>query len=180
MSAHLVVLLLDLDAGELVGEVFAVGQRLRIRVRCLFGHGVDRRAAYAFQPDRVGVDRDEQVGLVLPGDPDTVVEAQELVLLARHEHIVAAVGAQPVAQLRGEGQRDVLLHSAATGPAAPPSMPPCPGSMTTVNFWPSRPVLSPRRSLFGVVSVEPVVCACSASASSKARCEADEMSATVR
>ena len=57
------------------------------------------------------------------------------------------------------------------GPAAPPSMPPWPGSMTMVKRWPSRPVLRPRRSLFGVAWVEPVVCACTASASSNAFCE---------
>ena len=100
MSATSMVLFLDLDAGELVGEVFAVGQRLRLGVRRLVGNGVDGRAADALQPDRVGMDRDEEVGLVLPGDPHAVVEAQELVLLARHEDIVAAVGAQPVAQFR--------------------------------------------------------------------------------
>ncbi len=100
MSATSMVFLLDRDAGELVGKVFAVGKRLRLGVRSLVGNRIDGGAANALQPDRVGMDRDEQVGLVLPGDLHAVVEAQELVLLARHEHVVAAVGAQLVAQFR--------------------------------------------------------------------------------
>ena len=75
----LVILFLDVDAGELVGQVFAVGERLRLGIGRLVGHRVDGGAADALEADRVGVDRDEQVGLVLAGDADAVVEAQELV-----------------------------------------------------------------------------------------------------
>ena len=43
------VLVLDVDAGELVGQVFAVGQRLRLGVGRLVGDGVDGGAANALQ-----------------------------------------------------------------------------------------------------------------------------------
>ena len=65
---------LIVDAGQLVGQVLAVGKRLRLGVRRLVGDGVDRRAANALQADRVGMDRDEQVGIVLAGDAHPLVE----------------------------------------------------------------------------------------------------------
>ena len=43
----LVILLLDVDAGQLVGEVLAIGERLRLGVGRLVGNRVDGRAADA-------------------------------------------------------------------------------------------------------------------------------------
>ena len=68
------------------------------------------------QPDRVGMDRDEQVGLVLAGDAHALVEAQELVLVARHVDVVRAVLGELVLQLEREGQRDGLLDRAVRRP----------------------------------------------------------------
>jgi hypothetical protein len=106
---YLAVLLLDFHSGQLVGKVLAVGQRLRLGVGGLVGDRIDRGAADALQVYRVGMDRNEQVGAVLPGNSHTFVEAQELVGFACHEDLVAAAGAKPVTQFGRKRQGDVLL-----------------------------------------------------------------------
>ena len=86
----LVILLLHVDAGERIGEVLAIRRRLGLGVRGLVRDGVDGCAADALAADRVGMDRDEQVGLVLAGDSHPLVERQELVALARHVDVILA------------------------------------------------------------------------------------------
>ena len=174
-----VVVLDDIDAGQLIRQVFAVGKRLRLGVGRLVGHRVDGGAANALQSDRVGMDRNEQVGLVLAGDADAVVEPQEVVGLARQTHVVAAVRLELGLQLIREGQRDLLFDRAVQ-----PLRAAVDAAMAGVDHdgerrWSGNARLCRPDRLLAVV-VEPVVSAWIARAASNSRSEAAAISATMR
>ena len=61
----------------------------------------------------VGVDRDEQVGLVVVGEGGALVERDLLVLVARQEGLQAELVRDRRAQLARDRERDVLLERAA-------------------------------------------------------------------
>ncbi len=89
--------------------------------------GIDGEAAHLLRRrDRVGVDRDEEVGLRRAGDPDPLAERNEDVVVAGHHDPVATFGLERLRQLLGEAEHDFLLGD-PPGAAAPGSMPPWPG-----------------------------------------------------
>ena len=155
------------DARDDVGAVFLVGQRLGLGVGGLFRERVDGGAAGFGAAHRVGMDGDEQIGLVFPRDADPVPERQEPVVRAGHDDVDVAGGFEDLLQLQPIGQHHVLLpascgsrwrrdrcrrgrdrsprgggRQAVCGQAAPPAgpWPRCPGGA-----WASGPLLAPLR-----------------------------------
>ena len=104
------VLGLDVGAADQVGRVLAVGHPARRAARrAVLAEREYRGAARLGVHERVGVDRDEQVGL----DPARLLDA----LVQRHEEVGVAgqhrahvrVRVDPVAQQHRDRQHDVLL-----------------------------------------------------------------------
>ncbi len=70
----------SLLAGDLVREVFALGKVGGQLVGCLVGDGVDGRAADVVLLQRIGMQGDEEAGMVLAGDLHALGKRQEFVL----------------------------------------------------------------------------------------------------
>ena len=71
-------------------------------------------APRAFDLGVVGVHRHEQLGQVALGEFAALVELDEHVGVARHQHLVAPGGGELVAQHEAERQHHVLLHGAVS------------------------------------------------------------------
>src|SRR5690606_32469617 len=93
-----------------VGKVLADGLGRGFGVGSLVGNGVDRRTTHALQPDRIRMDGDQQVGLVLARDANALVEAQEYVPVTRQEDVVFAQIAKRLLQFERESERYGLFE----------------------------------------------------------------------
>jgi len=104
----------QIDAGNDVGLVLVVGEPRGLGVGGVLGQGVDGRPLRLpfLLRQGVGVDGDEQRRAVRPRKAHPVVERDEGVVAARHQHAVLAALLEPVADFAGEGQDDVLLQFA--------------------------------------------------------------------
>ena len=102
------------DARGGVGPVLALGELGGFGVGRLLGIGVDRGPAHlGGRRDRIGVDRHEQVGLGLAGQPHPLGQRHEHVPVAGHPHPVAPPRLQLLDERLGEAEHDVLLEHAA-------------------------------------------------------------------
>ena len=115
------------------------------------------------------MDRNEQVGLVLARDAHTLVEAQELVLLAGQVDIVLAGLGELFLELQRKGQRDRLFDRAVGAFGAAVDAAVAGVDHHREALVADRSAGLPSRSPFFVDAVEPVVCAWSASAWSNLR-----------
>ena len=89
--------------------VLVVGQHLVEHVGGVLVAGIDAGAADFGLLEAVGVERDEDVGLVGARQSDALVEPQEGVVLARQRHVEAAGVDQQFLQLQRKGEDDVLF-----------------------------------------------------------------------
>ena len=124
----------EIDAGDDVGAVFRIGQPLRLGIGGLVGQRVDGRpiggAAAARQ--RIAVDRDEQLRAAVPGQiaPDRQAARKcrpTRVITTRYLPVFSSLSRSMVAN---ESTR--FFSCSPLGAWVPVSMPPWPGSMTTI------------------------------------------------
>ncbi len=101
-----------------IGAVLALGQDLVEDVGGALVAHIDAGAADILLLEGVGVQADEQIRLVLPGEVNALVEGQIGVVVAGQRHVELPRCHQQVAQLQGKGQRDVLFVHAARGAGA--------------------------------------------------------------
>src|SRR5688572_29642090 len=80
-------------------------QGLRFGVGCRIRQGVDGCTANSGAPDDVGMQRQEQVCPVLPGDADTLLEAQKTVAGSGQDDVVA-FAIEPLLELLGKCEDD--------------------------------------------------------------------------
>ena len=106
---HFLVLGLEVDAGNDVSAVFLVGQRLRLRVRGLFGQGVDGGTARITATHSIGMDGDEEVSLVIACHLHALAQREETVVGAGHNNVNRARSLKEALELETEGKDYVLL-----------------------------------------------------------------------
>jgi len=106
-------LMVKIDAGDDVGAVLLCRQRRRLAVGRAFRQGVDRTAPDLRIANRIGMQRNEQVGAGALRDPDPVAQPNEHVAVSDHHHPVASRPAELAAQFARLRQRNVLFPDAA-------------------------------------------------------------------
>ena len=114
---HRIVVARQVHAGDDVGLVFAPRQCAGLAVGAAVIQGIDRRAGGFGIGIGIGMQGDEQVGLVGAADGDTLAQGNGSVVLAGHEHGIAAA-AQLARQLQAFGQRQVFFHQAVDADGA--------------------------------------------------------------
>ena len=104
-----------------------VGSRSGLRGACvgLLERGVNGGARRGRHERRVGVQADEEVGLVVVGHRRPFVERHVVVVLPRQQHADAEPAFDRRLEAAGNGEREIFFFRPA-GPR-PSSSPPCPG-----------------------------------------------------
>ena len=118
-AGQLLVVVLYVHAADQVGLVFLVGQPARSRRGgALFGQHEDGRAARRRLDERVGVDRDEQVGLHLARLFHAHAQRDEEIGVAREHDAHVRLQFQLGFQALGDGQHHVFFAAAAAAHGA--------------------------------------------------------------
>jgi hypothetical protein len=113
-AQHGLVLVAQVGAADEVGRVLAVGHPARSAARrAVLAEREHRRAARVRAHERVGVDRDEEVGLDAARLLDALVQRHEEVRIARHHRAHVRLRVEAVAQHERDREDDVLLARAA-------------------------------------------------------------------
>jgi hypothetical protein len=73
------------DPCNLVGQVLSHRLGGSFGVGRLVGHGVNRRPPNVLQPDRICMDRDQKVGLMLARDADALVQSEKQITVTGYE-----------------------------------------------------------------------------------------------
>ena len=115
---HDIVLGIHLDPDQGIDPVLSRRQHRRLPVAGHIGKRVDRGAADPSHGIGVGVDRDEQIGVGVARPPDALTQRDVFVVVAGHDHVVAAGLRQSVAKLERDAQGDRFLEQAGRADGA--------------------------------------------------------------
>ncbi|ENN85995.1 hypothetical protein RHSP_15790 [Rhizobium freirei PRF 81] len=108
-------LCLSLGSGDPVGVVFTVGHLAGETVRSLVRDRIDSRAADILLLQRIGMQRDEERGVILPGDRHAFGKGEILILVARQKRLDTGLRVQLAGENLRESQRDILFLGRAVG-----------------------------------------------------------------
>ena len=107
--------IVEIDPADQVGFVLTLREPARRGTRrAAIGQGENRRTARRRRRERIGVQRDEQVGLDAPGFLDPRIQGDVVVVVAGQHRAHSGLGIDEGLEPARDRQRDVLLEGAAS------------------------------------------------------------------
>ena len=98
-----------IQSGDNIRLVFLFGQRRRLFIRRLFRQGVYGQTAGPFVGGTVGMNGEEKVRFITPGDFDTIAQRNKNVAVTGHINLITVFVFQMFLEFAGHGQSYVFF-----------------------------------------------------------------------